>query len=102
MSSENFWTDRILARVMAGIGDGIEITRGAYIVECHVDWGLQAAYALGKRQALMELRTSMEVAGLLGIHRTTVFKRARALGIGWRLGRDLLFTEGDVAKLRRR
>lgn len=46
------------------------------------------------------LYTSTQVAALLGLDPSSVRKRADKLGIASKMGRDRIFTEDDVRKLR--
>jgi hypothetical protein len=55
---------------------------------------------LARLKAAHGLRDAAEVAALLHIDKSTVYSRARALGVGQRDGRFVLFTDSDVARIR--
>jgi len=77
------------------------ITHSPYRLELWVIWTARKAYQAGKLDAMMELSTATEVAELLGVHRTTVFRWAREYELGWRIGRDVLLGGDDVERMRR-
>jgi len=61
---------------------------------------LHRAYQAGMHEAYRQLRTSDEAAAELGVRPVTIRKHARTYGIGWRIGRDILFRPEDMARLR--
>ena len=63
---------------------------------------IQDAYQRGRMDALAELMTSEQVAGALGITRHHVTAMAKRRGVGWSIGRDVLFRPEDVEVLRGR
>lgn len=75
------------------------VTRSPFRVRDYMVWLARRAFEKGRETALSELMSSAEVAELLGVDRTTVFRRSVARGVGWRLGRDILYRPEDVRRL---
>lgn len=87
-------------RVLAETVKWGEVTNSPYSLEQWVLWIARRSYTKGREMALLELRTSPEAADELGVHRTTVFRWAREMELGWHIGRDLVLTGEDVEKMR--
>lgn len=60
----------------------------------------QHAYRAGAHQALMSLRTSAQVAEIIGVTQSHTRHLSRKHGVGWDIGRDILYTPADVERLR--
>lgn len=58
------------------------------------------AYQQGRHDALSELMPVESVATTLRVTPSYVNRTARRLDIGWRIGRDRLYTPDDVDRLR--
>lgn len=58
------------------------------------------AYHQGRHDALSELMPVEAVAATLDVTRSYVNRVARRIGAGWHIGRDRLYTPGDVERLR--
>ena len=76
------------------------VTGSIKLLHDYLVWCAQKGYARGRLDAMMSLLTTEEVAEQLGVDHSTVVRRAQRKGVGWRLGRDLLFQPEDVEKLR--
>jgi hypothetical protein len=63
---------------------------------------LHEGYRRGRVDAIADLLTSAQVADDLGITRVQVIRLAGSQGVGWRIGRDVLFTPDDLATLHAR
>jgi len=95
------WLAALIARAMTHVtySNG-ELTHSRMLVFDYMVWVGRRAYDAGRQSAMLELRTATEVAELLGVDRTTVFRRSVARKVGWRIGRDYLYRPEDVEKLR--
>lgn len=61
---------------------------------------LYRGYVAGKSDAIMELMTTEQMAGQLGVSVRRVRAIASARGIGWSIGRDTLFRPEDIEAMR--
>lgn len=69
-------------------------------VQDNTSAAIEAAYQQGRRDALDDLRAVNDVAAALGVTRSYVHRLSRDRGIGRVIGRERLFTPGDVEALR--
>ena len=95
------WLASLISRAMNDLtySDG-ELTRSTWNVFDSLVWIARRAFEAGRQSAKMEVLTVTEVAEILGVDRTTVWRRAQARGVGWHVGRDVLFWTEDLARLR--
>lgn len=90
--------DRAMGRLLYPTG---ELTSSPFMVRDYVRWVARVAFEQGQKEGLRELCTTAEVADLLGMNRTTVFRQARMQGLGIRIGRDILLNPREIQKLHR-
>lgn len=102
LSVNEVWVDSLVERAMGRLlyPTG-ELTSSPLMVRDYVRWVARIAFEQGSQEALRELCTTAEVATMLGCNRTTVFRQARARGLGIRIGRDLLLNPVEIQKLHR-
>ena len=76
------------------------VTRSPVVLADYMTWIARKAYDRGYVDAKLQVLTSDEAALLLGVDRSTIWRRAQRKGVGWHVGRDLLLWPEDIEKLR--
>ncbi len=61
---------------------------------------LYRGYQAGRTDAIMELMTTEQMAGELGVSVRRVQAIANRRGVGWSIGRDVLFRPEDIEAMR--
>ena len=99
--SDELWIKSILDVAYAQLfySDGT-VTRSPLVLADYMVWIARKAYDRGYLDAKLQVLTSDEAAALLGVDRSTVWRRAQRKGVGWMVGRDLLLWPEDLEKLR--
>ena len=82
------------------IYDDGTVSRSALAIRDYMTWLANRSYEKGRETARLEVMTSDEAALLLGVDRSTIWRRAQRKGVGWMVGRDLLLWPEDLEKLR--
>ena len=99
--SDELWIKAILDVAYAQLfySDGT-VTRSPIVLSDYMVWIARKAYDRGYIDAKLQVLTSDEAALLLGVDRSTIWRRAQRKGVGWMVGRDLLLWPEDIEKLR--
>ena len=99
--SDELWIKAILDVAYAQLfySDGT-VTRSPLVLSDYMVWIARKAYDRGYIDAKLQVLTSDEAALLLGVDRSTIWRRAQRKGVGWMVGRDLLLWPEDIEKLR--
>ena len=97
-------TDALDPIITRAVGDVCDRPRriSPLVAETVVRRAAHEAYRLGRRDAIAELLTVQQAAAVLGINERNVRRLAQRYGLGWRIGREWLFTSDDLAGLRER
>ena len=95
------WIEALIDVAMGQIiyEDGT-VTRSTLAVRDYMTWLANRSYEKGREAARLQVMTSDEAAALLGVDRSTIWRRAQRKGVGWHVGRDLLLWPEDIEKLR--
>ena len=98
---DELWIRAILDVAYAHLfySDGT-VTRSPIVLSEYMVWIARKAYDRGYIDAKLQVITSDEAALLLGVDRSTIWRRAQRKGVGWHVGRDLLLWPEDVEKLK--
>lgn len=97
--SEEWWAILVEKVIPKLVDERGTVTSSPYMVKDYMTWLARSAYEKGRTTARLEMLTAIEVAETLGVDRSTVFRRARRLGLGWQVGRDRLFWPEDVERM---
>lgn len=91
-----------LAAGVARIADATAPERGLFSPIVAQKIALDAlwhGYQAGRAEAIRELLTTEDMAALLGVSRRRVQALAKRRGIGWSVGRDILFRPEDIERM---